>query len=105
MGELVEGCCVPLQLHASGRSEAGCDAEGRLQMRQEDLVSIFITSTAEMPGMLFASLLVDFVGRKRSLPKPDTLAFFGLICPAWLGSTKGDRSTCVVSHLYHHPCD
>ena len=54
-----------MQLHASQSSEAGCNAEGKLQIRQEDLLSIFITSTAEMPGMLFASLLVDFVGRKR----------------------------------------
>lgn len=55
-----------LQLHASSQgAEAGCDAQGKLQIRQEDLLSIFITSTAEMPGMLFASLLVDFVGRKR----------------------------------------
>lgn len=55
-----------LQLHASSQgAEAGCDAQGKLQIKQEDLLSIFITSTAEMPGMLFASLLVDFVGRKR----------------------------------------
>ena len=54
-----------LQLHASQESEAGCSSEGRLQIRQQDLVSIFVTSTAEMPGMLFASLLVDAAGRKR----------------------------------------
>ena len=55
--------CV--QLHASQESEAGCNAQGRLQIRQQDLISIFVTSTAEMPGMLFASLLVDVIGRKR----------------------------------------
>lgn len=55
-----------LQLHATSQgSGAACDAQGRLQIRQEDLLSIFITSTAEMPGMLFASLLVGAVGRKR----------------------------------------
>ena len=54
-----------VQLHASQESEAGCNAQGRLQIRQQDLVSIFVTSTAEMPGMLFASLLVDVIGRKR----------------------------------------
>ena len=55
-----------LQLHASSQAaEAGCDAQGKLQIRPEDLLSIFVTSTAEMPGMLFASLLVDFAGRKR----------------------------------------
>jgi len=45
--------------------EAGCNAEGKLQIGQQDLLSIFITSTAEMPGMVFSSLLVDFLGRKR----------------------------------------
>jgi len=54
-----------IQLQASASPEAGCNAEGKLQIRQEDLLSIFITSTAEMPGMLFSSLLVDFIGRKR----------------------------------------
>ena len=54
-----------LQLHANQGSEAHCDAQGKLQIRQDDLLSIFVTSTAEMPGMLFASLLVDFIGRKR----------------------------------------
>ena len=56
---------VVVQLHASGSPEAGCNGEGKLQLGQKDLLSIFITSTAEMPGMLFASLLVDYVGRKR----------------------------------------
>ena len=55
-----------MQLHASQSSEGSCTAEGKLHIGQEDLLSIFIASTAEMPGMLFASLLVDFVGRKRS---------------------------------------
>lgn len=54
-----------LQLQASQSTSAQCDAQGQLQIRQEDLLSIFVTSTAEMPGMLFASLLVDFLGRKR----------------------------------------
>ena len=54
-----------LQLHTSESSEAGCNAEGKLQIGQQDLLSIFITSTAEMPGMVFSSLLVDFLGRKR----------------------------------------
>lgn len=54
-----------LQLHTSKSSEAGCNAEGKLQIGQQDLLSIFITSTAEMPGMVFSSLLVDFLGRKR----------------------------------------
>lgn len=53
------------QLHATSESSASCNPEGRLQIRQQDLVSIFITSTAELPGMLFASLLVDVIGRKR----------------------------------------
>lgn len=54
-----------LQLHTSESSQAGCNAEGKLQIGQQDLLSIFITSTAEMPGMVFSSLLVDFLGRKR----------------------------------------
>lgn len=57
--------CLGVQLHASETSEASCNAEGKLQIGQQDLLSIFITSTAEMPGMLFASLLVDLIGRKR----------------------------------------
>ncbi|KAL3145940.1 hypothetical protein ABBQ38_015300 [Trebouxia sp. C0009 RCD-2024] len=58
---------VLLTTSASQSTSAQCDAQGQLQIRQEDLLSIFVTSTAEMPGMLFASLLVDFLGRKRTL--------------------------------------
>ncbi len=54
-------CCV--QLHAQ-RSGGVCSADGRLVLAQRDLADIFIASTAELPGLLIAALVMDVFGRK-----------------------------------------
>ncbi|KAK9784698.1 hypothetical protein WJX73_003774 [Symbiochloris irregularis] len=50
-------------LHASS-SEASCVAGQRLQLSSAALGQIFITTTAELPGLLVAAALADVIGRK-----------------------------------------
>ena len=54
-------CCM--QLHAQGGGSV-CSADGRLVLAQRDLRDIFIASTAELPGLLIAALVMDAFGRK-----------------------------------------
>lgn len=52
-----------VQLHAQGGQNA-CSPEGKLFLAQRDLKDIFIASTAELPGLLVAALVMDVFGRK-----------------------------------------
>ncbi|CAL5229494.1 g12830 [Coccomyxa viridis] len=53
-------------LHAQGGGNS-CGAGGKLILAQRDLRDIFIASTAELPGLLVAALVMDPLGRKWSL--------------------------------------
>ncbi|DBA80728.1 TPA: hypothetical protein ACH3X1_007959 [Trebouxia sp. C0004] len=75
-------------LHTSESSEAGCDAEGKLHIGQQDLLSIFVTSTAEMPGMVFSSLLVDYLGRKRTLMASLALCGAATVTLMWVAGNN-----------------
>ncbi len=55
-----EECCHA-QLNAS--SASACQ-EGRLRLDSGSLAQIFIASTAELPGLLLAALVMDYAGRK-----------------------------------------
>ena len=54
---------MPVQLHAKGGGNS-CGAGGKLILAQRDLRDIFIASTAELPGLLVAALIMDPLGRK-----------------------------------------
>ena len=58
-----ESCACGVQLHAQGSGNV-CSADGRLVLAQRDLADIFIASTAELPGLLIAALVMDVFGRK-----------------------------------------
>ena len=51
-----------LQLHTHDASS--CGPEGRLIISPADMKDIFVTSCAELPGLLVAALLADLLGRK-----------------------------------------
>ena len=87
-------------MHAGQSSEGSCNAEGKLQIGQDDLLSIFVTSTAEMPGMLFSSLLVDYIGRKRSGLCPCHAA---LSCPLLVDCSRCQRSDASLINVMQ-PC-
>ena len=53
-----------LQIHTQS-SSATCGSDKRLRLSSGDMADVFITSLAELPGLLTAALLVDFLGRKR----------------------------------------
>ena len=53
----------PMQLHAQGSGNS-CSADGKLILAQRDLRDIFVASTAELPGLLAAALIMDVFGRK-----------------------------------------
>ncbi len=94
-----------LQLHTSESSEAGCNAEGKLQIGQQDLLSIFITSTAEMPGMVFSSLLVDFLGRKRyALSVHIPWVHFSVSCRCMLAHTTRTPSRYMARLISWNAC-
>ena len=51
-----------MQIHTQ-TSGAECVA-GVLKFASSDMLEVFITSTAELPGLIVAALLVDTLGRK-----------------------------------------
>ena len=51
------------QLHTQTGGSA-CGATGRLVLSPADLRDIFVASTAELPGLLLAALVMDKLGRK-----------------------------------------
>ena len=50
------------QIHTGGNSSV-CSG-GHLHLTNKAFVDIFITSAAELPGLLAASLVMDWAGRK-----------------------------------------
>ncbi|KAK9841410.1 hypothetical protein WJX74_005255 [Apatococcus lobatus] len=56
-------------IHGGDASEsgAGCGEDGRLNISNKDFLAILITSAAEMPGLLIAALLIDIIGRRRTV--------------------------------------
>ena len=55
-----DGLCAA-QLNAS--DESAC-LNGRLRLESRALAQIFIASTAELPGLLLAAMVMDLIGRK-----------------------------------------
>jgi hypothetical protein len=55
------------QLNAAGPS--ACQS-GRLRLDSSSLAQIFIASTAELPGLLLAALVMDWAGRKWRAARP-----------------------------------
>ena len=51
-----------MQLHTHDTSS--CGPEGRLIISPADMKDIFVTSCAELPGLLVAAVLADLLGRK-----------------------------------------
>lgn len=60
----------PAQLNAS--DESAC-RNGRLKLESSALAQIFIASTAELPGLLLAAMVMDLVGRKRCVATYEAL--------------------------------
>lgn len=94
-----KGGLFPVQLHASSTSST-CGEDKRLRLSSVEMAQVFITSTAELPGLVVAALLADVLGRKRCLP---------LLFPPW--SPAFPSTSCVCSpvqvqvHAYAHiPC-
>ena len=52
-----------MQLHAQA-SENSCSPDGKLVLAERDLKDIFVASTAELPGLIIAALVMDAFGRK-----------------------------------------
>ena len=52
-----------LQIHTQQTKEVCLD--GVLKLSSSDLEQVFIASTAELPGLLIAALLIDVLGRTR----------------------------------------
>ncbi|CAK0787220.1 hypothetical protein CVIRNUC_010436 [Coccomyxa viridis] len=50
-------------LHAQA-SENSCSPDGKLVLADRDLKDIFVASTAELPGLIIAALVMDVFGRK-----------------------------------------
>lgn len=56
-----ELCCG--QIHTE--SGTVCGTDGVLKLSSKDLSEVFITTVAELPGLIIAALLIDTLGRKR----------------------------------------
>eukprot|EP01026_Neomeris_dumetosa_P050056 TRINITY_DN4381_c0_g1_i1.p1 TRINITY_DN4381_c0_g1~~TRINITY_DN4381_c0_g1_i1.p1 ORF type:complete len:407 (-),score=57.81 TRINITY_DN4381_c0_g1_i1:195-1415(-) len=57
------------ELHTQDKDEQECDLDDprKPSLSSGDYNEIFVTASAEMPGLIFAALLVDFIGRKRTM--------------------------------------
>ena len=75
-----------MQLHAQGSGNS-CSTDGKLILAQRDLRDIFIASTAELPGLLAAALIMDAFGRKWYAP------------PSAAGCKLGIRDATVPSRI------
>ena len=62
---LLRGVVWSVQLHAQA-SENSCSPDGKLVLAERDLKDIFVASTAELPGLIIAALVMDVFGRKWS---------------------------------------
>ena len=83
-----------MQLRAQGSGNS-CGAGGKLVLAQRDLRDIFIASTAELPGLLVAALVMDPLGRK----------WYALPCAAAIGSVSWTwKSHILLKHLSSHAC-
>ncbi|KAK9841691.1 hypothetical protein WJX74_010182 [Apatococcus lobatus] len=53
-------------IHGGGASqgEPGCGLDGRLNISNQDFRAIFITTAAELPGLLIAAFGIDILGRR-----------------------------------------
>lgn len=71
-----------LQLHVQSGSGSSCGATGSLELSSGDLRDIFIASTAELPGLLAAALIMDSLGRKWCASLPGTALSTELFCAA-----------------------
>ena len=61
---MADGCGWCLQLHTHGDTTS-CGPGGRLIISPADMRDIFVTSCAELPGLLIAAVLADsMLGRK-----------------------------------------
>ncbi len=67
------------QLNAA--SPSACQS-GRLRLESSSLAQIFIASTAELPGLLLAALVMDWAGRKWRAARPAQYPEFYFLTPA-----------------------
>ena len=64
-----------LQIQAT-KAESVCGSDHRLRLSNDDMRDVFVTSFAELPGLILAALLIDVIGRKRQdLYSPDSTPF------------------------------
>ena len=63
-----------MQIHS--QTSSACGPTGRLELSSRDLSEVFITTVAELPGLIVAALLIDTLGRKRLVPLLFVLAPF-----------------------------
>lgn len=52
------------QIHTQQHA-ATCGADRKLQLSSQDMADVFVTSMAELPGLLLAALLIDVLGRRK----------------------------------------
>ena len=56
--------CSLSQIHTQ-KHKATCGPDHVLRLSSQDMSEVFITSMAELPGLLVAALLIDVLGRRR----------------------------------------
>ena len=58
------GLTEPMYVQLHTHDSSSCGPEGRLIISPADMKDIFVTSCAELPGLLAAAVLADLLGRK-----------------------------------------
>ena len=53
-----------LQIHTQQHTKT-CGPDHVLRLSSQDMADVFITSMAELPGLLIAAVLIDVLGRKK----------------------------------------
>ena len=52
-----------MQIHTQSGGSV-CGADHKLKLSSSDMKDVFVTSFAELPGLIAAALLIDAIGRK-----------------------------------------
>ena len=60
---VVHKSLVCVQIHTTDQST--CPSNHKLVLSSSQMADVFITTLAELPGLILAALLIDVLGRKR----------------------------------------
>ena len=63
-----------MQIHTTGESH--CGGDHKLRLSSDEMADVFITTLAELPGLIIAALLIDTIGRKRYTVSTSSHAHF-----------------------------